>query len=325
MAGVASAFNEFELEGLHELESEGESEFELGELGELESPEMFGWDDVTRWAGNQWNAVNTPGTWQRRAALAAGKAAAVGVPTAVGARYGGPAGGVVGGILGSGLASALPDKELYGEFEFGELENELSPIRRIYADAIMEHMAHEALEAESEQEVAEGFLPLIPMLAAKALPMVAKLGAKFLPKLLPKVSNVISRVTPRLMRGVSNVARTLFRNRRTRPLIRAVPTIARRTINTIARQTAAGRPVSPVTAQRVLAAQTQRLLASPQQTAAVIRRANTLDRHYHRITGTPIRAVSGCNCGVAAAPSVTTPPVITQATRPCCSRCGRLQ
>jgi len=298
---AAVAFNEFELEGIHELE--GESEFELDGFGELESPEMFGWDDVSKWAGDQWTALNTTGTWQRKAALAAGKAAAVGVPTAVGARYGGPAGGVVGGILGSGLASALPDKELFGGFAFAELENELSPVRRIYPDAIMEHMAHEALEAESEQEVAEGFLPLIPMLAAKILPLaakglpsLAKLGAKFLPKL----GNVMSKVTPRLMRGVSNVARTLFRNRRTRPLVRTVPTIARRTINTIARQTAAGQPVSPATAQRVLAQQSMRVIGNPQVTQQVLRRATALDRQYHRITGTPMRLACSCRRVVSA-------------------------
>src|SRR5215471_5897083 len=184
---AAVAFNEFELEG-------------------LESPEMFGWGDITRWAGNQWRAVQTPGTARRRAAIAAGKAAAKGIPSAIGMRFG-TIGSTLATILGDGLAAAIPDKELYGEamFEFGELEHELSPIRRIYPDAIMEHMAHEAQEAESEQEVAEGFLPLIPMLAAKVLPLAAKVLPKIGAKLLPKLGNVISKVTPRLMRGVSNV------------------------------------------------------------------------------------------------------------------------
>src|SRR5579862_5348663 len=103
---------------------------------------------------------------------------------------------------------ALPELEFEGELE-GELEShefhelglhegEISPVRKYYVDAMLEHMGHVAAEAESEQEAAEGFLPLIPMLAAKALPLAAKLGAKMLPKLagriLPRVARTFNRV-----------------------------------------------------------------------------------------------------------------------------------
>jgi hypothetical protein len=44
--------------------------------------------------------------------------------------------------------------ELEGE---GEWESEVSPVRKIYADGMMEHLAHMAAEAESEQEAAEQF------------------------------------------------------------------------------------------------------------------------------------------------------------------------
>jgi hypothetical protein len=186
------------------------------------------------------------------------------------------------------------ETEFEGEMESGELElefheGEISPVRKYYVDAMLEHMGHAAAEAESEQEAAEGFLPLIPMLAAKALPLAAKFGAKLLPKLagkvLPRVARTFSRVTPRLTRGVSNITRGLYRNQRTRPLVRAVPTIARRTVATIAKQAAAGRPVTPRTANRVLVAQTRRLLRNPRQTARILNRARTLDRHLHRTTG----------------------------------------
>ena len=52
-------------------------------------------------------------------------------------------------------------------------EFEISPIRKWYpdaAEAVAEHLAHMAAEAESEQEAAEGFLPLIPLLAGSFLP-----------------------------------------------------------------------------------------------------------------------------------------------------------
>src|SRR5205814_2238086 len=63
---------------------------------------------------------------------------------------------------------SLHELELEGEGELetemegeGELElegeGEVSPVQKIYADAMMEHLAHMAAEAESEQEAAEHF------------------------------------------------------------------------------------------------------------------------------------------------------------------------
>jgi hypothetical protein len=206
---------------------------------------------------------------------------------------------------------ALPELEeeqleMATESELHELhETEISPVRKWYADAMLEHMGFAAAEAETEDEAAEGFLPLIPMLAAKALPLVAKIGAKVLPKLaskiLPRAARSFSRVVPRLTRGVSQITRGLFRNPRTRPLVRTVPTIARRTMGTLARQAASGRTITPQVANRVLATQARRLLRSPQQTSRVIRRARVLDRHLHRVSA-----------GVAQ-PHVKLPAVMAQA------------
>ena len=42
----------------------------------------------------------------------------------------------------------------------------------------MEHMGLAAMEAESEFEAAEHFLPLIPMVASKLLPLAAKVLPK---------------------------------------------------------------------------------------------------------------------------------------------------
>src|SRR5690349_7996956 len=100
---------------------------------------------------------------------------------------------------------ALPELEqeqLELSSELEVQETEISPVRKWYADAMLEHMGFAAAEAETEDEAAEGFLPLIPMLAAKALPLVAKIGAKVVPKLagkvLPKAAKSFSRVVPRL-------------------------------------------------------------------------------------------------------------------------------
>src|ERR1700756_5203684 len=65
--------------------------------------------------------------------------------------------------------------------------HEVSPVRKIYADAMMEHLAHEVAEAQSEHEAAEGFLPLIPLVASKLLPLAAKA--------IPKIARALPRVT----------------------------------------------------------------------------------------------------------------------------------
>jgi hypothetical protein len=92
----------------------------------------------------------------------------------------------------------------------------------------------------------------------------------------------MARVVPHLTRGVSQVARTLFRSPATRPLLRAVPHIAKRTIANVARLAASGRPITPRTAVRLLARQTARALSSPRQAAIAFRRSRALDRRYHR-------------------------------------------
>jgi hypothetical protein len=201
-----------------------------------------------------------------------------------------------------------------------ELEWELSPIRRVYPDALdamMEHLAHVAAEAESEQEAAEGFLPLIPLVASKLLPLAAK-AIPAVAKALPKISNVVSRVTPQLTRGVSNITRGLFRNPRTRPLVRAVPSIARRTVTSIARQAAAGRPVTPQVAQRTLTQQTRSVLADPRQAVQVLRRSRRLDLQAHRLAG--VRA-AGSACPTCGQP-VTPPPSCCGGCQQVTARCG---
>lgn len=167
---------------------------------------------------------------------------------------------------------------------FFELEAESNPLQARHASAMMEHLSHEASSAESEDEAAEQFLPLIPLAAKAVLPLAAKLGAKVLPSLARKVA-------PHLTRGVSQVARTLFRSKATRPLLRAVPGIAKRTMVSLARRTAQGHHVSPRTALRTLARHTARTLASPRRAVTAFHRSKALDRRYHvaarRLVGRP--------------------------------------
>jgi hypothetical protein len=152
----------------------------------------------------------------------------------------------------------------------------MSPIRRVYPDALMEHLAHAATEAESEEE-AEAFIGALVPLAAR---------------LLPRVAPAIMRLTPGLVRGVAGITRTLRQNPTTRPLVRAVPTIVRRTVSSIDRQSRAGRPVTPQQAVRLLARQTAQTISNPRQCAQAMQRSRVLDRRYHSVVAPRRAAVS---------------------------------
>src|SRR3954452_20915193 len=222
---MSVALGEYELEGLGEHELEFEGEFE----GESEMPEMFGFGDIRNWANRQWTAVKKPGSWQNTAVRLADRAILAAAPD-IGAAIGGGRGSSIGKALQSAGMASIPaewrESEMEGEFEL-EFEGEISPVTRIYPDAMMEHMALAAMEAENEHEAAEGFLPLIPLIAGKLLPVAAKMLPKIAGKVIPQVARTLTRVTPQLNRGVGNLARTLYRNPQTRPLLRTIPSVAR--------------------------------------------------------------------------------------------------
>jgi hypothetical protein len=208
-------------------------------------------------------------------------------------------------------------QEFEGHPEATDHEFEISPIRKVYpdaADAMAEHLAHMVAEAQSEQEAAEGFLPLIPLLAGKVLPLAAKLIPKAA-KALPRIANAVQRATPQLTRGVSQLTRALFRNPRTRPMVRAVPTIARRTVSNIVQQAASGQPVTPRGARRQLMRQARQVLMSPPRAGQALRRSRLLDRHAHRIAGTTIMVSCRPSCGCGGA---------GRSASPCCPSCGQL-
>jgi hypothetical protein len=261
---------EYELEALPELEEEYEGEWEGALEGEFESEEFF-----RRLAGLARRAIQSPTL--RRVGLAAAQTALRGLGDIGGAVGGAPGtrGAAIGRRLGTEAAGVLggllPQSEFEEEFEW-EADGELNPIRRVYPDALMEHLAHRAAEAESEAE-AEAFIGALIPLAAR---------------LLPRVAPAIMRAAPGLIRGVAGVARTLRRSPATRQLVRTIPTIVRRTAANIAQQAAQGQPVTPQTAVRTLARQTAQVLSSPQQCVQAYQRGRALDRRFHR-AARPVR------------------------------------
>ena len=189
---------------------------------------------------------------------------------------------------GEGELEGEGEFEMEGELEFEgefEVQHEISPVRKIYADAMMEHLAHLAAEAETEQEAAEHFLPLVGLAAKKLLPVVAKAVAPAVRKALPRIASAVTRVEPRLTRGITGIAKSLYRQPGTRRLLHAVPTIARRTVHSIAQQAAHGRPITARGAIRTLARQTSRVLGHPHHRRHALRRSAWLDRRFHRHVG----------------------------------------
>ena len=313
-----SAATELELES--EASAEGENEFELA--GELEQELGFAHELANEFELEHeqeaeheafFNSLaamaDRSGRSQslRRIALAAARAALKGKarpwPVVEGE-----------GELGElELEGELGEQEGAHEFEF-----EASPERLAQFVAEMEHEGHAAAEAANEQEAAEHFLPLIGLAAKFVLPKLAGLAAKKLGglalrkiggKVIGRVGGqllrrfaprLIRRVAPQLTRGLANVTRTLFRNRSTRPLLHAVPRIARTTVARLGRQIASGRRVTPQLAARTLAQQTAHTLSNPRVLAQTYRRSLALDRRYHRRTrrvlgrpvGAPVRAAN---------------------------------
>jgi pyruvate/2-oxoglutarate dehydrogenase complex dihydrolipoamide acyltransferase (E2) component len=148
-----------------------------------------------------------------------------------------------------------------GEFESAIAGQGMNPA------ALMEHYGHAAAEAESEAEAEAFLLPLLP------------LAAKFL---APQIGRMVMRNAPQLIRGVTRAVSTLRRNPRTRPLVRVMPTVVRRTVADLGRQaTTSGRPVTPQAATATLARQTRAVLGDPRQCVGAYRKSRRLDRRYH--------------------------------------------
>jgi len=183
--------------------------------------------------------------------------------------------GTAGVPLGQLAITLNPPPYVDGE---AELEAQLGLGRAGLSSAmLMEHYGHAATLAESEAEAEAFLLPLLPLAAKFVLPKLAGFAAK---KALPFV---MKKVMPRLTRSTLQVGRELRRNPATRPLVRAMPTIAQRTVADIARQVERGRPVTPELATRYLARETQRVLGSPDRAVRAYRRSRALDRRYHHI------------------------------------------
>jgi hypothetical protein len=152
------------------------------------------------------------------------------------------------GKLLSGLGGALLGE---GEYE-DEYEFEAAPMTEY--EVMMEHLAYQAANSESEAE-AEAFLgALVPMAA----------------RLIPSAAKAVSSVMPSLIQGVSKMGRTLYNSPTTRKLLQTVPTVLKGTVGTLARQVEEGKPISSQTAIRALAGNVANVLDNPKKVKRVM-------------------------------------------------------
>jgi hypothetical protein len=276
--------------GLHELESEFELEGETGE-------QFFG--KIFRGVRNL----------VKRAAPLLKRVASIAAPmvaTAIGGPFGGLIGKAAGSLLGDGEGEmGLQELGLHeGEFEMPELQE--TGLHETYETGMheleggmyegefeMQEGSHEAAYEITNHELTH-HEALAEMMAQQAAfeqheaQAEAMVGAAVMTTLSPRDRRKLRRVLPHLVRGVAILTRVLRRRRITRPAVRAVPTVVRRTVQVLKNQAAAGKPVTRRTAARAAAIQVRRVIGNPTACAAAISqniRANKALNRYPAIDG----------------------------------------
>jgi hypothetical protein len=293
----------------YESEMELELEGELGGLGELEQHESE-WEQhelAHEFEGDQFfgRIARGIGSFVRRAAPILRSVARIAAPI-VGTAIGGPFGTILGRVASQALgeeefeqhelAHEFEHPELAHEFEHPELAHEFELEQHEYEHPELAHefehpeLAHELEQHEFEHhesahEVAheiaqhetthhEAVAEMMAEMAAHEHhegQAEAMIGGAVVTVLSPKDRRALRGLLPHLVRGAAVLTRILRRRRATRPAVRAVPTIMRRTVATLKRQAAAGRPVTRQAAGRAAAVEVRRVLSSPAACAAAIR------------------------------------------------------
>lgn len=122
---------------------------------------------------------------------------------------------------------------------------ELESVRAHYPEAqLMEHLGRLATRTSDEAE-AEALIGALMPLAAQ---------------MTPRAEGALLRAAPQLVHGLSCAARVLRSHPATRPLVRRLPTVARRTAIELGRRLSRGRPASPEAAVRSLVRQAIKVL-----------------------------------------------------------------
>jgi hypothetical protein len=196
----------------------------------------------------------------------------------VGTAIGGPFGAVLGraasSLLGEGGMAAHEYEAHVGSHEAAQA----AAHEIVHHEMTSPEVQAEMMAASAAQQNHEGEAEALAGAAAVAVLSAADRRA-------------LRRILPHLVRGVAILTRILRRRRMTRPAVRAVPTIVRRTVQTLKRQAASGQPVTRRTAARATVAQIRRVLGNPSVCAAAIAHNVRATRAARRPTG--IRPTAG--------------------------------
>jgi hypothetical protein len=259
--------DEFEDELEDELEDEStEGEGWLGALGniagsllgEQELEDEFELEDETE------QFFGKIGSFLKKAAPMLKKVAKVAAPLVGGAILG-PAGAALGKAAGAALGETELEDELEDEQESEqEMAQEIAGHPLTHNEAVAEMLAESASQERHEGEAE------------------AMVGAAAVTVISPRDRRALRRILPHLIRGTAILTRILRRRRATRPMVRAVPTIVRRTVKDLKRQAAKGSPITRRKAARTAAKHVKRVLSSPKASAAAISRNLKVSKSYKR-------------------------------------------
>jgi len=202
------------------------------------------------------------GRFLKKAAPILKRVAKVAAPI-VGSAIGGPFGGALGKLAGSALGEGEFSGESSQEAETA-MAHEIAAHELTHNEAVAEMMA-DAASRESHEGEAE-----------------AMAGAAAVTVINPRDRRALRRILPHMVRGTAILTRILRRRRVTRPLVRTVPTIVRRTVNDLKRQAASGVPLTRRKVAQTAAKQVQRVLSSPKACTAAVARNVKVTRAYKR-------------------------------------------
>jgi hypothetical protein len=274
---------EDEFAGLHEDELEDE----LGSLHEDEFGLHESFNEGEEFFGKAFKGLARGlGGFLSKAAPILKSVARVAAPM-VATAVGGPLGGILGNLASSALGEGEFEDELGGashedELEHGLGEDELGGSQHEWEEEHPEalpelgaqHEQHEfaGSHAESVHEMMAEMMAEVAAGAHTESEAEAMIGAASVTVLSARDRAALRRLLPHLVRGVAVLTRLLRRRRITRPAVRAVPTIMRRTAATLRHRAASGMPVNRRIAGKVMGAHTRRVLTNPRLCGSIIGR-----------------------------------------------------
>jgi len=155
----------------------------------------------------------------------------------------------VGGLLGNMEGESLYEGDQDTPDEMAE---SAIPFLSEYNDMLSEELAGQAAETESESEAQS-------LAGGVTIPILTGAPIK------------IKKVAPVLLKKTGRLTRVLRKNRRTRPLVKLIPKIQKKTVSTLAKKAAKGKPITNKTAVRVMAKHTKKVLTKPKVAATALK------------------------------------------------------